>query len=276
MRLPSGAFSAKRSCPWLACLAPSKVSLVIGSWNCRALLTQSEMDWGDREHKLRVVQSLLGFHDIVCLQEVHGCPEEFWAVFGSLLCSHHVYFNALECGAGGIAFFAQKSAFDPHVSVSFEPIVPGWLSIMSVSQRIELGAHSFDLANVRNHGLSNHRMHIQSSLQSSFNRAIDFPAEHAIGLIGDVNSAVKSEAAIDVASAPSVEETCMTVHCPEFWQQLLGHFVELKTEQVNHFNASSNQLNISSRFFLSNPRWQLMTPSFPRLTPLTPPIASRT
>ena len=73
-----------------------------------------------------------------------------------------------------------------------------------------------------------------------------------------MNSAVRNSLALNSASSELIAENCMPCHFPQFWQQQLQNMIELECNEYNHFNSSSNHLNILTRFCVSCPAWQLL------------------
>ena len=257
--IQSGVGSAKEAFPLLALLAPDKFSISVASWNCRALLMQGAQKVGKRAAKLRALEALFRGHDIVILQEVHGCDEEFAAVFSHLQDAWFMHFNGhSDFDSGGLAIFCRKASFHTKVDFAASDVVHGRCSLLHVSAHADANAHCFELLSIHNHDLGSSLNNLSDVIQESLAKAARDLCRHVFAIAGDLNSAVRNSMALNPASSDLLAETCMPCHCPQFWQQQLQNIIELECNEYNHFNSSPNHLNILTLFFASCPARQLL------------------
>ena len=112
---------------------------------------------GIRKSKLAEVYKLLAAHDVVCLQEVHSCVEEFMATFFHSLNEWHIFFSGhRQLDAGGVATFVRKRSLAGHAGVSFDTVVEGRILAVHITAGLEFGAQTCEIVNIYNHGLVEH------------------------------------------------------------------------------------------------------------------------
>ena len=183
----SGVFS-KLASPLLGITSSAKSSLSIASWNGRGILTA---DLKLRERKMEQVISLMSMHDAVACLEMHGSPEEFWAMFGRMLGTHEIFFSQgfPSYDAGGVAWFLKRSALGPGAVAYSQTLAPGRVLKMSIDifHKQSGVAQSLSLVAIHNHALRPYMSFHRTVLQSDIERAFALPNGHASVLVGDLN-----------------------------------------------------------------------------------------
>ena len=82
--------------------------LRMGFWNARALFVKDKLY--KRNQKIQMVRDRLHSHDIFCVQETHGIPEDVVVAFGDFSSDVEWFFNpGVNAATAGTLTFVRRS-----------------------------------------------------------------------------------------------------------------------------------------------------------------------